>query len=56
MPNEMDIRRKFVAPNLQSAGWDHARHGSANEILREFCGADRPRNAVSQLQSLLYAA
>ena len=31
-------------------------HGNVNEIIGKFGGADQLRNAVSQLQSLLYAA
>jgi hypothetical protein len=30
--------------------------GNVNEIIGKFGGADQPRTAVSQLQSLLYAA
>lgn len=31
-------------------------HGNVNEIVGKFGGADQLRNAVNQLQSLLYAA
>jgi len=31
-------------------------HGNVNEIIGKFGGADQLRNAVNQLQSLLYAA
>ncbi len=31
-------------------------HGNVNEIIGKFGGADNLRNAVNQLQSLLYAA
>jgi len=31
-------------------------HGDVNEIIGKFGGADQLRNAVNQLQSLLYAA
>jgi hypothetical protein len=31
------------------------RHGNVNEIIGKFGGADQLRNAVSQLQTLLYA-
>ena len=33
-----------------------SRHGNVNEIIGKFGGADQLRNAVSQLQTLLYAA
>ena len=33
-----------------------SQHGNVNEIIRKFGGADQLRNAVNQLQSLLYAA
>jgi type I restriction enzyme R subunit len=32
-----------------------SRHGNVNEIINKFGGADQLRNAVNQLQSLLYA-
>ena len=32
------------------------KHGKLNEIIGKFGGADQLRNAVNQLQSLLYAA
>ncbi|MBI4327416.1 MAG: hypothetical protein HY674_19455 [Chloroflexi bacterium] len=31
-------------------------HGNVNEIIGKFGGADQLRNAVNQLQTLLYAA
>ena len=31
-------------------------HGTMNEIIGKFGGADQLRNAVNQLQTLLYAA
>ena len=31
-------------------------HGNVNEIIGKFGGADQLRNAVNQLQGLLYAA
>ena len=33
-----------------------SQHGNVNEIIGKFSGADQFRNAVNQLQSLLYAA
>ena len=33
-----------------------SQHGNVNEIVGKFGGADHLRNAVNQLQSLLYAA
>jgi type I restriction enzyme R subunit len=33
-----------------------SQHGNVNEIIGKFGGADQLRNAVNQLQSLLYAA
>jgi hypothetical protein len=33
-----------------------SQHGNVNEIIAKFGGADQLRNAVNQLQPLLYAA
>jgi hypothetical protein len=33
-----------------------SQHGNVNEIIGKFGGTDQLRNAVNQLQSLLYAA
>ena len=33
-----------------------SQHGNVNEIMSKFGGADNLRNAVNQLQTLLYAA
>jgi len=33
-----------------------SQHGNVNEIIGKFGGADQLRDAVNQLQSLLYAA
>lgn len=52
---EADTCRKFVVPLLQKAGWDNDLH-SISEIGRKFGGPDQLRNAVIQLQTLLYAA
>ncbi|MGB7768231.1 MAG: hypothetical protein WBN22_05180 [Verrucomicrobiia bacterium] len=44
---------------LQPSAFPHVRpisdHGNVNEIIGKFGGADQLRNAVNQLQSLLYA-
>jgi type I restriction enzyme, R subunit len=46
--------------SLQPSAFRHVRpisdHGNVNEIVGKFGGADQLRNAVNQLQSLLYAA
>jgi len=36
--------------------WPTSDHGNINEIIGKFGGADKLRNDVNQLQSLLYAA
>ena len=52
---EADTCRKFVVPLLEKAGWDNDPH-SISEIVRKIGGPDRLRNAMTQLQTLLYAA
>jgi hypothetical protein len=61
MSTEADTCRKYVVPiylgeaarrrKLQAAGWENVA-----EIIGKFGGADQLRNAVNQLQTLLYAA
>jgi hypothetical protein len=48
---EADTCRKYVVPKLQAAGWENVA-----VIIGKFGGADQLRNAVNQLQTLLYAA
>ena len=69
MGTEADTSRTLITPKLQAAGWEDephflnrpfnlppiSHHGNVNEIIGKFNGADRLRNAVNQLQSLLYA-
>lgn len=44
----------FILPDVFKVAplW---RHGSVGEIVRKFGGPDELRNAVNQLQSLIYA-
>lgn len=51
MSTEADTCREYDVPKLQAAGWENVA-----EIIGKFGGADQLRNAVNQLQSLLYAA
>ena len=48
---EADTCRKYVVPKLQAAGWKNVA-----EILGKFGNANQLRNAVNQVQTLLYAA
>jgi hypothetical protein len=50
MSTEADTCREYVVPTLQAADWENVA-----EIIGKFGGADQLRNAVNQLQSLLYA-
>jgi type I site-specific restriction endonuclease len=49
MTTEADTCREYVVPKLQAAGWENMA-----EIIGKFGGADQLRNAVNQLQTLLY--
>jgi len=51
----MDGELQFTLPDVLKVAplW---RHGNVAEIIGKFGGADQLRNAVNQLQSLLYAA
>lgn len=56
---EADTCRKFVVPLLLKASTEHGAIMAANvlnSLPMRFGGADQLSSAVSQLQSLLYAA
>ncbi len=67
MITKADICRKYVLPKLVATGRDTAHHsfvlkvppisehGNVLEIATLFGGADHLREAVAQLQTLLYA-
>ena len=50
-----DVERQFALPDVLKFR-PISDHGNVNEIIGKFGGADQLRTAVSQLQSLLYAA
>jgi type I restriction enzyme R subunit len=66
MDTEADTCRTLITPKLQAAGWENEPHSiteqrafalpNVAEIIGKFGGADQLRNAVNQLQSVLYAA
>jgi type I restriction enzyme R subunit len=51
----IDSELQFTLPDVLKVAplW---RHGNVAEICRKFGGSDQLRNAVNQLQTLLYAA
>ena len=51
----MDGELQFTLPDVLKVP-PISQHGNVNEIIGKFGGAEKPRNAVTKLQSLLYAA
>jgi hypothetical protein len=50
-----DGDRQFTLPDVLKVS-PISQHGNVPEIIGTFAGADQPRSAVNQLQTLLYAA
>ena len=53
--SSMHSKTMFALPDILKLP-PISHHGNVNEIIGKFGGADQLRNAVNQLQSLLYSA